>query len=93
MRWNTRFLAMGTEGAVPAPVPPLGQRPYQKAATLLLFVAGMSLVAAQLVRIAISSLRRPRKVPRGNISNQSRPPQALTEEDRIEIAAEHKEWK
>jgi len=63
------------------------------AVKLLLLAAGASLVAGQLAKIALRSLRDTWKVDAKKSFSEASPQKGATDEARIEIAAERKEWK
>ena len=112
MRWNTFPAANGqtfpggsaTLTDLPATASPAGAgtqlshpETSARAAKLLLFAAGASLLAGRLAKIVLRSWRGTAKAKLGNSFNQANlqldPGTGWNNEERIEIAAERKEWK
>src|SRR5215472_16333276 len=106
MRWNTPPATSGLPFDKFGTPDELAARPRADVSTpqtrvdvprgavkLLLLAVGASLVAGQLAKIALRSLRGTWKVDANKSFSEASPQKDATDEARIEMAAERKEWK
>ncbi|HYK38595.1 MAG TPA: hypothetical protein VEU98_01145 [Candidatus Eremiobacteraceae bacterium] len=107
MRWNTPSVTSGLPSDKSVTPSELAARPTRAevstpqtrfavppgAVKLLLLAVGASLVAGQLAKIALRSLRGTWKVDANKSFSEASPQKDATDEARIEMAAERKEWK